>query len=90
MTQSRQFILKQVATLVRLGVSEIDIERTISFVDAHLPADADATTWIPSVADLQDDGLISERSVLDARQAFYSDKRVPRRMRRLLDARGVA
>jgi hypothetical protein len=90
MPQSRQFILKQVATLTRLGVSEMDIERSIAFVDAHLPADEDAATWLPSAADLQDDGLISESGVMDARQAYYNDRRIPRRMRRLLDARSVA
>jgi hypothetical protein len=88
MTQSRAFILKQVATLTKLGISASDIERSINFVDAHLPADADAATWIPSAADLSDD-LSVEASVVDARAAYYVDKRVPRRFRKLLDAREV-
>lgn len=86
MTQSRAFILRQTAVLLRLGVAVADIERSIAWVDAHLPADADPATWIPSAADLSDD-LSAEAAVIDARAAYYVDKRVPRRFRRLLDAR---
>lgn len=86
MTQSRAFILKQTAVLLRLGIAPADIEHSISFVDAHLPADSDPATWIPSAADLSDD-LSAEAAVIDARAAYYVDKRVPRRFRRLLDAR---
>jgi hypothetical protein len=88
MPQSRAFILKQVATLTKLGISASDIERSINFVDAHLPPDADPSTWIPSAADLSDD-LSTEAAVVDARAAYYVDKRVPRRFRKLLDARSV-
>lgn len=84
--QDRKFILRQVAILTRLGVSAQDIERSIKFVDAHLPPDADAATWIPTEADLRDE-LISEAAVVDARQDWYED--APRRFRRLLDARMV-
>lgn len=88
MPQSRAFILKQTVTLLKLGISQADIERSISFVDAHLPADADPATWIPSAADLSDD-MSAEAAVIDARAAYYVDKRVPRRFRKLLDARAV-
>lgn len=86
MPQSRAFILKQTAALLRLGVAPADIERSISFVDKHLPSDADAATWIPTEADLRDEMTV-EAAVVDARAAFYVDKRVPRRWRKVLDAR---
>lgn len=89
MPQSRAFILRQVATLTKLGIAAADIEHAISFVDAHMPADADPATWIPSAADLSDD-LSMEAAVVDARAARYVDKRTPRRFRRLLDAREEA
>jgi hypothetical protein len=88
MPQDRKFILRQTAVLLRLGVAAADIERTIAWVDAHLPDHASPATWIPSAADLSDD-LSAEASVVDARAAYYVDKRVPRRFRKLLDARGV-
>lgn len=87
--QSRAFILKQTVTLLRLGVSEADIERSISWVDKRLPEDADAATWVPSEADLRDEPLL-EAAVVDARASFYIKKDVPRRFRKLLDAREVA
>lgn len=86
MTQSRKFILRQIAALTRLGVPEMDIERSISWVDAHLPAAADAAMWIPSAADLRDD-LISEATVMDAKQAVENGK--DRRLARVLNARQV-
>jgi hypothetical protein len=89
MPQSRQFILKQTATLLRLGVAPMDVERTIAFVDKHLPDGADAATWVPSEADLND-GLITEAAIVDSRTAFYLKKEVPRRFRKVLDAREVA
>jgi hypothetical protein len=88
MPQSRAFILRQTAVLLRLGIAPADIEHSISFVDAHLPPDADAAIWIPSAADLSDD-MSAEAAVVDARAAYYVDKRVPRRFRKLLDAREV-
>lgn len=88
MPQSRAFVLKQTATLLRLGVSPMDIERTISFVDAHLPAESNAATWLPSAADLADDGVVTESAVADARVAWWQNRNVPRRFRALLDARG--
>lgn len=81
----RKHILKNSATLLRLGVSPQDVERTASFVEAHLPANADPDTWLPSAALLQT-GAISEAAVLDAREATYRNKAFPRRLRRLLDA----
>lgn len=88
MSQSRQFILKQTATLLKLGVNPIDVERTIKWVDAHLPEGANPATWIPSAQDLND-GYVSEAAVLDARTAFYMDEDIPERFRRILDARAV-
>ena len=85
MPQDRKFVLRQTAALLRLGVSPMDIERTIAWVDKHLPEGADAATWIPTAADLSDD--LAEADVQDARTAFYADKGVPRRFKRLLDAR---
>lgn len=85
----RKHILRNSTTLLRLGVPVEDIERTIGWVDKHLPAGADAATWIPTEVDLRDDGLISEAAVQDARLAFYGDKRVPRKYKRLLDARSA-
>ena len=87
MTQSAKFIRRQTVTLLRLGISEADVERTINWVEKHLPEGADAASWIPAEADLRDDGLISEAAVLDARLAFFGDRRVPRKMRKILDAR---
>jgi hypothetical protein len=89
MTLSRKHILRNTAALLRLGVSEADIERTIAFVEAHLPPNADEATWIPTAADLQEDGVISESAQVDARQAWYASKSVDRKYRRLLDARGA-
>jgi hypothetical protein len=86
MSQSRAFILKQVATLTKLGISASDIERSINFVDAHLPPDADPATWVPSAADLSDD-LSTEAAVVDARANWYL--KAPRKYRRLLDAREI-
>lgn len=88
MPQSRAFILRQVAVLAKLGIANADIEHSISFVDAHLPPNVDPATWIPSAADLSDD-MSAEAAVVDARAAYYVDKRVPRRFRRLLDAREI-
>lgn len=84
MPQSRIFILKQVATLTKSGIASADIEHSISFVDAHLPPDADPATWIPSAADLSDD-LSTEAAVVDSRANWYL--KAPRKYRRLLDAR---
>lgn len=88
MPQSRAFILRQTVTLLKLGISQADIEASIKWVDTHLPADADPATWIPSAADLTND-LSAEAALVDARASHYVDKRVPRRFRSLLDARGV-
>lgn len=89
MPLSRKHLLKQTATLLRLGVAEQDIARTASWIEAHLPEGADAATWIPSAADLQEDGVISEAAQVDARTAFYGNKAIPKRLRRILDARTV-
>lgn len=89
MTLSRKHLLKQTATLLRLGISEQDVERTVNWVAAHLPDGADEATWIPTAADLQEDGVISESAQVDARQAWYASKSVDRKYRRLLDARGA-
>lgn len=67
----------------------MDVERCASWVAAHLPPNADATSWIPSAADLQDDGVISEAVQVDSRMSWWNDKRVERRFRKLLDARAV-
>ncbi len=85
MPLSRKHILKNSATLLRLGVSAEDVERTSAFVEAHLPKGADPDTWIPSEADLSD-GYVTETTVLDARTSSYRSKSVPRRLRRILDA----
>jgi len=90
MPQSRAFILQQTLVLTRLGVSPIDISRSIAWVDAHLPEDEDAASWQPSAADLSDDGLLTEAAVADARVAYYADPNVPRKFKRILDARGEA
>lgn len=90
MSQTTQFIRKQTVTLLRLGVSPADVERSVSWVDKHMPDQVSATTWIPTEAQLREDGLISESAVMDARNAFYQDRRVPRKYKRLLDAREVA
>lgn len=86
MGQSRAFVLKQTALLLRLGVAPADVERTVAWVEAHLPPGADAATWVPSAADLASD-LISEAAVVDARLAWWRDRNVPKRFRALLDAR---
>lgn len=85
MPLDRKHILKQSTALLKMGVSVQDAERTIAFVEAHLPEGADPNTWIPTEADLRD-GLISEAAVLDARMAFYGKRDVPRKYRRILDA----
>jgi hypothetical protein len=90
MPLDRRHLLKQVATLTRLGVNPMDIERTSSWVEAHLPIGADADTWVPTEADLADNGIVSDAATLDARNAWYGDKNVPRRFKRILDARGGA
>lgn len=86
MTQSRAFVLKQIASLLRLGVSPMDAERTVAWVSAHLPEGEDAATWVPTAADLSDDGVLSAEALLDARMAWYADRGVERRFKRLLDA----
>lgn len=88
MPLDRKHLLKQSATLLKLGVSEIDVERTASWVAAHLPANADPDTWVPTAADLSDE-LISEAAQVDARQAWYGDRNVGRRFKKLLDAGSV-
>lgn len=88
MPLDRRHILKQSAALLRLGISEIDIERTSSWVEKHLPEGADANTWIPTTAELSDT-LMDEAAVADARAAWWQDRSVPRRYRKLLDAGGI-
>ena len=87
MPLDRRHLLKQSAVLLKLGVAEIDVERSANWVAAHLPDGADPATWIPSAADLQEDGVISEAAVIDSRQAWYASKSVDRKYRKLLDAR---
>lgn len=87
-SQSRAFVLKQTAALLRLGVSPADVARSVAWVDAHLPPGEDAATWVPSATDLADD-LLNEAALLDARLAWWQEKNVPRRFRALLDARSA-
>ena len=86
MPLDRKHLLKQVATLTKLGVAPMDIERTSSWVEAHLPPGSDADTWVPAEADLRDDGIVSDVATLDARTAWYGNRNVPRRYKKLLDA----
>lgn len=85
MKQSRKFILAQARVLSSLGYTEADIARTLRWTEAHLPADANERTWVPSAADLQDDRL-DDAAVEDARQAWRRSRSVPRKYNSLLDA----
>lgn len=86
----RKHILKNSATLLRLGIDPADVERTASFVEKHLPDGADADTWLPTARELEEGGIVTEATVLDARLQVYRNKAFPRRQRRLLDATGGA
>jgi hypothetical protein len=87
MPLDRKFVLRQTAVMLKLGIAPIDIERSLTWLESHLPPGADPATWMPTAADLQDDGLVTEATVADARQAWYANKQVPRRYKRILDAR---
>lgn len=81
-TLPNRFVVQQSAELLRLGVNPIDVERSIAWLEAHLPEGADPATWLPTAGDLWTE---PQAQVIDSRAAWYAD--VPMKWRRLLDAR---
>lgn len=87
MALSRKFAIAQTAALLRLGTPVQDVERTLKWLERTLPADADPATWLPT-AD-QVGVALDEAAVQDARADWYTRRSVPKRFKRLLDAKAA-
>ena len=89
MALSRKFAIAQTAALLRLGTPVQDVERTLKWLERTLPADADPATWLPTEAALDTDLETNVGGVQDARADWYMKSSVPKRFKRLLDAKGA-
>ena len=85
MALPRRFAVAQTAALLRAGVAVQDVERTLKWLERALPADADPATWLPTAA--QVGVALDEAAVQDARADWYTKRSVPKRFKRLLDAK---
>lgn len=87
MALPRKFAIAQTAALLRLSTPVQDVERTLKWLERALPADTDPATWLPTEADLDTDLETNAGGVQDARADWYTKSSVPKRFKRLLDAK---
>lgn len=78
----------QLRTLLELGVSPIDAQRSVKWVLANLPRDADPATYVfPSHVLYQEPS--SREAVQDARVYVYSNDGFTSKYKSILDAQGT-
>lgn len=77
----------QIQELIKIGISAIEAERSVTWVITHLPPGADPTTYVFPAEVLNEP--IDEAAIADARLAWYADPAIPPKYKRLLDSREV-
>lgn len=84
----RRWMEEQITALVEAGVDLADAQRSVNWVLAHLPANADPRVWRPSPQLLA--GIVQAEAIRDARADWYASDAIPPRFKRLLDAANEA
>lgn len=83
-----RFANKQVAALIAAGQNPLDAHNQVARFLAKLPAGADPNTYVPRDVPSSEE-LTGKAALDDARAAWYGDESVPKRFKRLLDAKGT-
>ena len=81
----RKWAEGQIQELIRIGFDAIEAERSVNWVLDHLPPGADPRTYVFPAEQLSDP--LDQLAVTDARIHWYASDAVPRKFKRLLDAR---
>ena len=76
----------QITELIAIGFDAIEAERSVTWVLDHLPPNADPRTYVFAAETLREP--LDDKAIQDARVAWYADEAIPRKYKRLLDARG--
>jgi len=75
----------QIQALISIGIDAIEAERSVNWVLQHLPPGADPHTYVFPAEVLYEP--LDEAAISDARQDWYSADEIPKKYKRLLDAR---
>lgn len=81
----RKWANQQTTVLIELGIDAMEAERSVKWVLAHLPPDADPRTYIFPAETLYEDPS-TDAAVADARADWYQSDAVGAKFKRLLDA----
>lgn len=82
-----RFKTQQIQALIAAGQNPIDAANQVKRFLAKVPPHADPRSYVPR--DLPNEDLSSEAVLDDLRASWYGDEKVPAKMKRILDAKGV-